>query len=405
VAVSPAEAIDAHRALIGIGYADRLLLRDALCVTLAKGEDEIVRFERCFDTFFQREATEPIGRVDGARTQDAPDLVNQLLQGDEAALSQAMEAAGARVGAGNIRLATQRNLLVRRLLDAMGLRELEAMIHTLRERQGDEDLRLAARLAEARRGLFQRAGAYVDREAALHAGEGARRLRETLLAEQSLTAVAPEDFRAMDRLVRRMAKRLATRYARKRHHAKRGLLDVRSTLRRSMAHGGIPFEIVWKSKVLHKPKIVVICDVSRSVATAAQFLLLFLYALGEAVEKLDAYAFSDRLVSVNDVLDAEAVDDAIPIILGRIGFRPTDYGRALGDFRDLDRSGGRPFERRRSPPRPHARSGGSRPRRDLAQSRTGNILEPGRLGDARLPPLLHGRQIVQHAEGARTHHR
>ncbi len=102
-----------------------------------------------------------------------------------------------------------------------------------------------------------------------------------------------------------------------------------------MGHGGVPFEIVWKTKALHKPKIVVICDVSRSVATAAQFLLLFLYALGEAVEKLDAYAFSDRLVGVNDVLDAETVDDAITTILARIGFRPTDYGRALEDFREL----------------------------------------------------------------------
>ena len=164
----------------------------------------------------------------------------------------------------------------------MGLRDLEALIHALRESKSDEDQRLADGLAEARRGLFQRAGVYVDREAALHAGESGRRLREALLADHSLTAIAPEDFRAMERLVRRMAKRLANRYARKRRHAKRGRLDVRSTLRRSMGHDGIPFEIVWKTKVLHKPKIVVVCDVSRSVATAAQFLLLFLYALGEA---------------------------------------------------------------------------------------------------------------------------
>jgi uncharacterized protein with von Willebrand factor type A (vWA) domain len=335
VVVSPAEVIDAHRAVAAIGYADRTLLRDALCVTLAKGEDEVTRFERCFDTFFERTAVEPTGAADEAPPEDAPDLVNQALRGDEAALSQAMEAAGAQVGASNIRLSTQRNLLVRRVLDEMGLRELEAMIHALRGRGGEDDRRMAERLSEARRSLFQRAGAYIDREAALHAGESGRRLRDALLAEQSLTAIAPEDFRSMERLVRRMAKRLATRYARKGRRAKRGRLDVRSTLRRSMGHGGIPFEIVWKTKLVHKPKIVVICDVSRSVATAAQFLLLFLYALGEAVEKLDAYAFSDRLVSVNDVLNVETVDDAITTILARIGFRPTDYGRALGDFRDL----------------------------------------------------------------------
>jgi uncharacterized protein with von Willebrand factor type A (vWA) domain len=335
VAVSPAEAIDAHRALVEIGYADRTLLRDALCVTLAKGEDEVARFERCFDTFFQRDLAEQTDAPEHITPDGAPDLVSQVLRGDQAALTQAMEAAGARIGAGSIRLASQRNLLVRRLLDAMGLRDFEAMTHNLRRSEREADQHLADRLGEARRNLFRSAGAYVDREAALHAGESARRLREALLAEQSLTAIAPEDLRAMERLVRRMAKRLAARYARRRRSAKRGRLDVRSTLRRSMGHGGVPFEIVWKTKILHKPKIVVICDVSRSVASAAQFLLLFLYALGEAVEKLDAYAFSDRLVAVNDVLTAETVEDAITVILARIGFRPTDYGRALGDFRDL----------------------------------------------------------------------
>ena len=333
--VSPAEAIDAHRAVVRIGYGDRTLLRDALCVTLAKGEGEVARFERCFDTFFQRRSADRTEAPEHSTRPGATELVDQVLRGDEAALAQAMEAAGAQVGVGNIRLATQRNLLVRRMLDAMGLREFEAMTHTLRGSETHEDQHLAEELGRARQRLFQRARAYVDRQAKLHTGESGRRLREGLLAEQSLSAIAPEDLRSMERLVRRMAKRLATRYARKRRHAKKGRLDIRSTLRRSMGHGGVPFEIVWKTKVLHKPKIVVICDVSRSVASAAQFLLLFLYALGEAVEKLDAYAFSDRLVVVTDVLSAETVDDAITVILNRIGLRPTNYGRALADFRNL----------------------------------------------------------------------
>jgi len=77
------------------------------------------------------------------------------------------------------------------------------------------------------------------------------------------------------------------------------------------------------------------CDVSRSVASAAQFLLLFLYGLNEVVERLDAFAFSDRAVSVNDLLDDEKVDDAITLVMARVGFRPTDYGRALTDFMGL----------------------------------------------------------------------
>ena len=136
----------------------------------------------------------------------------------------------------------------------------------------------------------------------------------------------------MEALVRRMAKRLATRYARKRHRARKGRLDARKTIRKSMGHDGLPFEIIWKRQTIEKPKIAVLCDVSRSVAAAAQFLLLFLYSLHDVVERLDAFAFSDRLVGVNDLLADETVDDAITLILARVGFRPTDYGRALADF-------------------------------------------------------------------------
>ena len=39
--------------------------------------------------------------------------------------------------------------------------------------------------------------------------------------------------------------------------------DRRRTLRRGLAHGGIPFEIMWKSRKLEKPKITVLCDVSQ----------------------------------------------------------------------------------------------------------------------------------------------
>jgi len=331
--ISPAEVIDAHRAAAEVGFADRTLLKDALCVTLAKTADEARRFDLCFETFFARDrrAANPAAAGEGPLPDDP--LAQQLLADDGAALSAAMEGAAGRVGVSAIRLNTQRNLLTRRMLDAMGLRELEALINSLRAAGGGRDAALAERLVERRTALFAEAARFVERQARLYAGETGRRLREQILRRQSLTAIPPEEFRAMEALVKRMAKRLATRYARRRHRARKGKLDVRRTIRRSMVTGGVPFEVVWKSLRVEKPRIVVICDVSRSVAAAAQFLLLFLYSLNEVVQKLEAFAFSDRLVSVDDLLKDETVDDAITLILARIGFRATDYGRALEDFR------------------------------------------------------------------------
>ncbi len=336
VRVSPAESIDAHKAVAKVGYGDRVLLKDALCITLAKTAEDVDRFDACFDTFFSRDAfgvraTAP-GDNAGASNQSQPWLAGMLMADDAAGLASAMEAAAGRARTGEIWLSSQRSLLTRRMLDEMGLRELETLIARLRGGDAPHDRTMAEALAARRQDLFAQAARFVERQALLYASETGRRLRDNLLAGQKLTSVAPEDFKAMEVLVRRMAKRLASRYARKRHRARRGALDVRKTIRRSMGYGGVPFDIVWKRRTIDKPKIMVLCDVSRSVAAAAQFLLLFLYSLNEVVERLDAFAFSDRLICVNDLLDDAKVDDAITLILKRVGFRPTDYGRALADF-------------------------------------------------------------------------
>jgi uncharacterized protein with von Willebrand factor type A (vWA) domain len=335
VRVSPAEAIDAYRAVAEVGFGDRELFRDALCVTLAKTAEEIERFETCFDTFWVRDKLTDTAADETGGSDGSSPLADMLLAGDAAGLAQAMEDAAAQARAGDIQLRAQRNLIVRRMLDQMGLRALEAHIGALRDSEAAADRAAAEQLARQRAGLFAQANRYVERQARLHTGETARRLRETMLSQQALTSVGPEDFRAMETLVRRMARRLASRYSRRRRQARIGRLDVRKTLARSMAHGGIPFELVWKARTIHKPKITVICDVSRSVAAAAQFLLLFLYSLNEAVERLDAFAFSDRAICVNDLLDEETVDDSITLILRRIGLRPTNYGAALEDFTSL----------------------------------------------------------------------
>jgi len=346
VRVSPAEAIDAARALTVTGYGDRELFKDALCVSLAKSPDEVVRFDDIFETFFTRERLsggEPEGgepdRAAGeaetpseAATEDSP-LAQMLLTNDAAGLAQAMEAAARRAGVAEIRLSTQRSRMTRRLLDEMGLAEIEQIIAAAKTQA--EGAALAQRLDERRKALVAEAQAYVERQHALYAAGSAKSLREEMLAKKALNAdggIDPVDLAMMQALVKRMAKRLADRYSRRRHVANRGHLDVRKTLRKSMAHGGVPFEIDWKIKKIEKPSIVAICDVSKSVAAAAQFLLTFLYSLNEVVDRLDAFAFSGRLIPVGRILDEHEVEQAILKVLQTIGFQQTDYGKALEDF-------------------------------------------------------------------------
>ena len=344
VRVSPAEAIDASRAVTVVGFHDRTLFKDALCSTLAKSADEVDRFDAVFETFWARDAVQvppPSGSPQGepseqdmAATESSP-LAQAVLQGDATAVQQSMEEAAARAGVADIRLTTQRSRLTRRLLEEMGLEEIERIIANARRMPGQEGL--ADRLDQARRDLFGQAQQYVARQHDLYAAGSARELREERLARKQLNAdggVDPVDYQLMAALVKKMAKRLAAKYSRRRHIAHKGHLDVRKTLRRSLAYGGVPFDIQFKVKKVDKPSIVAICDVSKSVAAAAQFLLTFLYSLNEVVDRLEAFAFSGRMISVNDILDEHGVEQAIFHVLQQIGFQQTDYGRSLQDFSD-----------------------------------------------------------------------
>jgi uncharacterized protein with von Willebrand factor type A (vWA) domain len=345
VRVSPAEAIDAARTITAVGYADRELFKDALCATLAKSRDEVAAFDRTFETFFTRDEftlpppPPPEGERHGGEHSEAEEaaaqspLAQMLLQGDATAVAQAMEDAAGRAGVAEIRLSTQRSRLTRKLLDEMGLAEIEQIIANARRMPDGADL--ADRLDAAKKALAAEAQRYVERQHELFASGSGKALREEMLTKKALNAdggIDPVDLAVMQALVRKMAKRLADRYSRRRHKAHRGHLDVRKTLRRSVAYGGVPFEIAWKIKKVDKPSIVAICDVSKSVAAAAQFLLTFLYSLNDVVDHLDAFAFSGRLIPVNAILDDNGVEGAILKVLQTIGFQQTDYGKALEDF-------------------------------------------------------------------------
>ena len=96
----------------------------------------------------------------------------------------------------------------------------------------------------------------------------------------------------------------------------------------------VPFEVIWKQRKITRPKIVAVCDVSQSVATAARFLLMFLYQLRDVVDDVHAFAFSSHLMDVGAILDDHPIEEAVPQILAAVGFRPTDYGQALVDLTD-----------------------------------------------------------------------
>ncbi|HXZ02979.1 MAG TPA: VWA domain-containing protein [Stellaceae bacterium] len=335
--VSVAESIDAFAAVSITGFAEREALKDALGLVLAKTLAEKEAFARCFDLFFARDALSALAGAAEPPSAEAPAgdgaaLAEMLLAGDGAALAAAMEAAANAVGVSEISFFTQANIYGRRILDAMGLEALDREIEALRRDAAPAAAARADQLETQRRRLGQAVRDFVRRQLALYADGRTQAMREAFLSTARLTTLDRGDFQRMHVLVRVLAKRLASKHARIRRRARRGQLDLRRTLRRNMATDGMLFRTSWKRQKIERPKVMAICDVSGSVASVARFLLLFLYSMHEVMAGLRAFAFSDRLIEVSDLLERNDIEPAIAAVLRAVGFGSSDYGRSLEDF-------------------------------------------------------------------------
>lgn len=351
--VSAAEGIDAARAVDLVGFSDRTILKDTLGLVLAKTADEKVLYDETFELYFQRDEfsaandpeTKPSPEVQDLRqwtpdglhemgSSGGPSLPELLASDERAALAMAMEIAAHESGIEKIRYLTQKNRYARRILEHMGLHELERQLAALR-RTGTPDAAARAQLLEERvERLWDAVRDFVERSLILFARGEAEQFRERLLKSARLANLDRRHLERMRGLVRQMAKRLAIRYSRKRRRRQRGQLDVRRTLRRNMSWGGIPFITAWKQKRIEKARVMVLCDVSGSMAWVSQFLLMFLYALTEVLSDIRSFAYAGSLMEVSDILENQPIDEAITRVMASMGFGSSNYGNAFADFEE-----------------------------------------------------------------------
>jgi uncharacterized protein with von Willebrand factor type A (vWA) domain len=146
-----------------------------------------------------------------------------------------------------------------------------------------------------------------------------------------------DQLRQMRRVVAPLARMLATRLAAKRRRARAGSIDLRKTLRKSMSTGGVPIEVVLRKPRPARPELVVLCDVSGSVAGFSHFTLLLVHALRQQFSRVRVFAFIDTTDEVTHLFGPDA-DLAVAIqritreagVYTRDGH--SDYGNAFVSF-------------------------------------------------------------------------
>lgn len=360
--VSLAEDLDAVAALTALDWADREQVREGYAATLVKRPAQRPTFEALFDLYFPRMVGGGSGSLDpdadAAAADDAGEADAGPVRDNAAALEAFREAlAEALEVSDEQRLQALAAEMVGRF-GAMpgrgpGLSSWSA--YTALQRVAPAELvdRLVQALLgqgltreEAERGAGRRIGSFtaqVEADARRRIAEekGADHVANVALRPSidrlDFTTARRADLEEMRREIYPLARRLATRLTKEHHARRRGPLDFRRTVRASMSTGGVPVVTHHRPKRPHRTELVVLCDVSGSVANFAQFTLLLVFALREQFAKVRAFTFIDHVhevthhftpgADVADVMSDLAASAAHAALWGR-----TNYGRAFAKF-------------------------------------------------------------------------
>jgi uncharacterized protein len=158
---------------------------------------------------------------------------------------------------------------------------------------------------------------------------------EAALRRKSFEECSTADLMAMEKLLSRLALRLATRPSRRRVPVRgRGEPDLRRSFRRAVAQGGEFLSLARRARPIEEPRLVVLCDTSGSMDPHTRFLLTFVLALRRVSRRSEVFAFNTELVRLTPWLRPGRVD----LALERLAVRVPDWsggtkiGECLAEF-------------------------------------------------------------------------
>ena len=335
--VSLTENLDAVQAVQHIPLEDREAFKYALGATLVKNDAHWRAFETLFEIYFslrgpeyriapgdatgdeleemwramqeelQQSDRSGAGSIDGLSAEELANLVMQaLLRGDQAMMRALARQAvqrfagmepGRPVGGTYYLYRTLRNLD----LDNMQAKLMEAS----RQQSGGELTALEERLErdefDSRIDKFRKeVEAEIRRRLVADRGPEAmaKTLRTPLPEDVEFMHATRDEMQSLRKALYPLTRKLAARLTRKRRHGRRGPLDFRNTVRHSLSYGGVPAEPKFKYPRPAKPELMVVADISGSVAAFARFTLMLVYAIQGQFSKVRSFVFIDGLDEV-----------------------------------------------------------------------------------------------------------
>jgi uncharacterized protein with von Willebrand factor type A (vWA) domain len=342
--VSTAEVLDAVRASQIAGIDDGEVLRGTLETTLVKRRADADIFDELFTLYFRHRGQWTPGeageapplvvalRKEGLSDEEIEHLIAMLA--DEAARLSPLARMGLGLRRGNvealIRLAGVRldfsrltnpmqiGFFTQQLLEALnagGARnELTALFERLERGVGKDKAELMQRVAQEElmrvRSSLRR---YVADEFERRNVDFAEQMRQQILAMKPFGALSEAELIRLREEVTRLAKKLKQLASLRPKVERRGRLDARRTIRRSLASGGVPFRLTHKRRRIERPRLVVLCDISDSVRHVSRFMLQFAYSLQDQFSKVRSFVFVSDLAECTDLFQQHQIQRAVDL--------------------------------------------------------------------------------------------
>lgn len=375
--VSLTENLDAMEAVKEIPIEDRQAFKYALGATLVKSNSHWRAFETIFEVYFslrgpeysisddpnvtdedlwrqvqeqqrQGEGKGSGGGMDSLTPEEiAAMLMRALMNGDQALMRALARQAvrrfagmepGRPVGGTYYLYRTLRNLDLDNMLDKLmqaNRDQAQEELTSLEERLEKDEYQTRIEKfkqeveAEIRRRLVADRGAEAM----------AKTLRKPLPEDVEFMHASREEMQSLKKALYPLTRKLAARLTRKRRHGRKGPLDFRNTIRHSMGYGGVPADPKFRYPRPAKPELMVVADISGSVAAFARFTLMLVYAIQGQFSKVRSFVFIDGIDEVTSFFKStEDISEAIHRVNTEADVvwvdGHSDYGHALDVFWD-----------------------------------------------------------------------
>jgi uncharacterized protein len=139
-----------------------------------------------------------------------------------------------------------------------------------------------------------------------------------LLRRKSFARCSPEELAQLAALMARIPLVIPPRRTRRRHRSRAGAPDLRRTLRRSFRTGGEPLERAWRKRRTRPRRLVLLLDVSGSMAEYSRALLMFAHAALRKDPRWEAFCFGTRLTRLTRALATTDPDEALRAAAERV---------------------------------------------------------------------------------------